>query len=483
MIAMRIWRKCKCKQNTYRCDSLATYLLTCSHSPNFEEESVDRSGGMASSGIFIGARNQSLFSTSQSTNHESIFPTHRKGLENELSDNLPIYDSEEDDMVAYAIQESLDQSQAQVHQPESHSKNSASDVPKNLEQSSRSPRDKVNQEYAVHNRLETALLIANAGPGRVQSSPSGSSKDRSLFGQPTLLSSVKKSLSSNEGHSRQSEDFNPGSFPRENNNQGLPVSGDPVSPSIGRMVSLPLVASTSASPRADQGSSVFGKPGLLTPIASTSNHIEKPASSLNENLEQTRLPPGPHLNTTFVVSTVPNTEFKDDLMPISESDDDMEEVPVEVPLISRSASPETDHISTHDANSPFRKSRGGDGYPESPKEVTKFPFTENEEVFLSPSARSPALHDAESGPPTPHLSEDEWDAAKEIDANQEEGEFARFMSHVKGRNMEEVRREIDAEINDLNQQRKNAMRDSDDITQQMIAQIMVFRLFLLQRIF
>lgn len=66
-----------------------------------------------------------------------------------------------------------------------------------------------------------------------------------------------------------------------------------------------------------------------------------------------------------------------------------------------------------------------------------------------------------------------WDAAEEMDLHAEEGEFARFLSQVKGRNLNDVRREIDDEIKILNEQKKAAMRDSGDITQQMVSQIMV----------
>ena len=60
-----------------------------------------------------------------------------------------------------------------------------------------------------------------------------------------------------------------------------------------------------------------------------------------------------------------------------------------------------------------------------------------------------------------------------MNAHEEEGEFARFAAQVRGRDVNEVRKEIDEEIRQLNQQRKAAMRDSDEITQTMIAQIMV----------
>lgn len=66
-----------------------------------------------------------------------------------------------------------------------------------------------------------------------------------------------------------------------------------------------------------------------------------------------------------------------------------------------------------------------------------------------------------------------FDAAHEMDPDAEAGEFARWMSQVKGRNLDDVRKEIEQEINGLRKEQKAAMRDSEDITGQMIAQIMV----------
>lgn len=91
------------------------------------------------------------------------------------------------------------------------------------------------------------------------------------------------------------------------------------------------------------------------------------------------------------------------------------------------------------------------------------------------------IHWSRSPSPTGEVNEEastqvigqSWDAAEEMDPHAEESEFARFMSQVKGRNLEDVRREIDDEIETLNQQRKAAMRNAEDITQQMVAQIMV----------
>ncbi len=66
-----------------------------------------------------------------------------------------------------------------------------------------------------------------------------------------------------------------------------------------------------------------------------------------------------------------------------------------------------------------------------------------------------------------------WDAANEMDAAAEEGEFIQFMSQIKGRDLAAVRDEIDQEIKALHRQKKAAMRDSEDITHQMVVQIQV----------
>ena len=76
--------------------------------------------------------------------------------------------------------------------------------------------------------------------------------------------------------------------------------------------------------------------------------------------------------------------------------------------------------------------------------------------------------------PPEDLAEDEGG----VDMNAEGDDYARFLSQIKGRNLTEVRQEIDNEIRTLNQQNKIAMRDSEDITHQMVAQIqLMLRLF------
>ncbi len=52
-------------------------------------------------------------------------------------------------------------------------------------------------------------------------------------------------------------------------------------------------------------------------------------------------------------------------------------------------------------------------------------------------------------------------------------QFIQFMSQIKGRDLAAVRDEIDQEIKALHRQKKAAMRDSEDITHQMVVQIQV----------
>ncbi|KAF8501684.1 hypothetical protein F5888DRAFT_1875010 [Russula emetica] len=185
---------------------------------------------------------------------------------------------------------------------------------------------------------------------------------------------------------------------------------------------------------------------------------------------------------------------------VSDSDEDMEPVPVSMPEKKLSA-PTTpletprpkDIVSTprratkvhfDDENLPIgRTGVANTPSPESSAqnpahEAVLVPEQSEEEHVISDWSRSPSpVEDSLFATETPASKattvEDSWDAAQEMDPHAEEGEFARFLSQVKGKDLDDVRREIDEEIKTLNQQKKAAMRDSEDITQQMIAQIMV----------
>ncbi|WVN88378.1 uncharacterized protein L203_103584 [Cryptococcus depauperatus CBS 7841] len=67
-------------------------------------------------------------------------------------------------------------------------------------------------------------------------------------------------------------------------------------------------------------------------------------------------------------------------------------------------------------------------------------------------------------------NQDDSDMAP-ADVAAESDDYARFVASIKNRDLSEVRREIDDEIRILNSENKVAMRDSDEITQAMIAQI------------
>jgi hypothetical protein len=110
-----------------------------------------------------------------------------------------------------------------------------------------------------------------------------------------------------------------------------------------------------------------------------------------------------------------------------------------------------------------------------------------EEIFYDDWSRSPSPallgeepevgqpeSSSKQGEPSRRSKEvEDWDAAQEMDPIAEEDEFAKFLSQVKGKDLGAVQQEIEQEITSLNQQRKAASRDSDDITQHMISQIMV----------
>ncbi|KAI9512070.1 hypothetical protein F5148DRAFT_125581 [Russula earlei] len=188
----------------------------------------------------------------------------------------------------------------------------------------------------------------------------------------------------------------------------------------------------------------------------------------------------------------------------SDSDEDMEPVPVSMPEHQSSASiavlenPQPkDVVSTprratkvHFDDDDISTGRTKAQSPESntqhpgPKHVLTPNSEQSErEHVISDWSRSPSpVLDAPPSTGSPAAKapvvEESWDAAQEMDPHAEEGEFARFLSQVKGKDLDDVRREIDEEIRTLNQQKKAAMRDSEDITQHMIAQIMVMlRLF------
>ena len=92
----------------------------------------------------------------------------------------------------------------------------------------------------------------------------------------------------------------------------------------------------------------------------------------------------------------------------------------------------------------------------------------------SPASRPPLQPEISTtsiqSEPEPEVDEDDGMRHAE-DVVAEEDDYARFMAQIKNRDLNEVRTEIDDEIRILNSANKVAMRDSDEITASMIAQI------------
>ncbi|KAH9002926.1 PIN domain-like protein [Lactarius hatsudake] len=288
-------------------------------------------------------------------------------------------------------------------------------------------------ELNVPGRLETALAIANAGP-----TPKSISMTRRLSSLP------------------QTSYFN---APK--------LLIDPISPSPDPTEDSPLEyldnveeVARATSPAVASPTTPKGDPGLPrgAPALTTTN--ESPQAEPLEELSGA----------------------------VSDSDDDMELVPSDLGSADRRTVAsgrvhfEDDVLSTGRASVAAASSES-----HSPHSLHQpiIPDSEpsDEEKVISDWSRSPspvadALSATETATSKAPAVDDSWDAAQEMDPHAEEGEFARFLSQVKGKDLDDVRREIDEEIKTLNQQKKAAMRDSEDITQQMIAQIMVMlRLF------
>ncbi|KAI5983350.1 hypothetical protein EDD15DRAFT_2533782 [Pisolithus albus] len=249
------------------------------------------------------------------------------------------------------------------------------------------------------------------------------------------------------------------------------------------------LAIAGAGPLGRRSGPTFGRPSLLVSPRSTHHPLDPemsastgPATSIQE--EQSFISRATEeLQDTLPVVHAEHATIAADSEP-AVIDDDMEEiafirkdsntpVPADVlptgATISKDAREREVHVSAQpnsclSSNAPVSGVTVVEGDNSSVIEWSRSPSPAGADLL-------PTVH------PEATMVED-WDAAQEMDPQAEEGEFARFVSEVKERDLEVVRHEIDEEIRFLNQQRKAALRDSDDITQQMISQIMLMlRLF------
>lgn len=345
--------------------------------------------------------------------------------DDELPQFRPSESDEEDPELAMAVQASLDSehslTQANLHsakplssqsmsQPLQSAKEPLSPHPLATVPSTRLGSYDVDDDlYASPSRLETALSIAGAGPPR---STSGHYAQQStLFGTPSLLLPQKVPVQPSSALST-----NIGSTvdiiaagPSKGPSLSPLSKPQPQSPESGR--GLEHLSNVTESDGDDEMEEIVAVSSTNVTLDSTFPPVLSPPPPINGDTREGYL-----VRRSSPVLTVPSLEVR---VP----EEDSEHSAIEW---SRSPSP-AGELTTNDL--------------------------------------SAVGHQAEK--------EEGWDAAQEMDPHQEAGEFARFISQVKGKDLDTVRNEIDEEIRELNRQKKAAIRDSEDITQHMISQIMV----------
>ncbi|KAK7050894.1 DNA repair protein rad2 [Paramarasmius palmivorus] len=392
----------------------------------------------------------------------------------------PNYESD-DEMVALAIQQSLDTAQARLQKETKPPSSSLRGVSPNM-------------HFVNSTRLETALSIANASSSKASTSyshyttagPSKDSTSSGSFGQPFLLNEIPPKPPSTSNRSSISH-----VIPREPTKSAVMSSStlEPERPPPSNMkVSL--------------SSGAFGQPLLLNDVSKPdqlNQHTVETHQALQQSMPLSSTKQQPisqiELDTSAQHPAEESPRISHDVSPqvqvpgiagvsngVDSDDDDMEEV-IPIPTSNserfvREVEPHT-HLPEDELEYITDDGKGSDQtLPPAPiplLEPTEIleDATEDQRRSHSPTEN---VDEGRSRPPSPPA--EDWDAAQEMDPDAEEGEFARFVSQVKGRDIDDVRREIDEEIKSLNEQRKNAMRDSEDITQQMITQIMMMlRLF------
>ncbi|KAL1673181.1 hypothetical protein EV122DRAFT_294378 [Schizophyllum commune] len=380
------------------------------------------------------------------TGNERLFTLDGDDFEDEQLNLM----EEDDDLLAIAIQESLEQ-------PSQHSQLEVSSTSKAAPE--KPSRPSISE---TPSRLETALAI---GIGGYSSTPGGSS--RPPLSTPRVpSSSARPPLSSSTRPSQTSIDSTRPSV----STPGPPMSTSAATPSFGTFGTPTLLLGDDEQEEPEATESAVPAIGEQP---STAMDVPRPAPAAEP-------------------SVAPTTELMS-----SDEDDEMEEVPVPSaeptripfpspkrtpPPIRRSPSP------IHRSPSPIhRPSRTRQSRLPSPSPIHSPAPVPHASPLPSPGKTIDGDEDlvndqdedqggpAEEQPDQPH---EDFDAAHEMDATAEEGEFARFLSQVKGRDLASVRSEIDDEITSLRQQRTAAMRAAEDVTQQMVAQIMIMlRLF------
>ncbi|KAF8653599.1 hypothetical protein AX16_003843 [Volvariella volvacea WC 439] len=405
----------------------------------------------------------------------------------ELYEQQPPIDDEDDEELAIAIQKSIDEARkaAQISTPEAGPSRTASAMQPLPTPPVQSKAQTDGEEHAslfgTSTRLETALSFANTRTQRILPDTS----PVRLFGQPRLLTSqpiapstaTPQVVDSDEDIDMEEVLVVPSEHQRTKVTEPDVVVPDNLVSSAPSAVDeeedmeevdvLPMEV-------------IAKEPGFETAVAlvgvtrNSSSRIEtqkstKPVEVLDpsdEEMEEIVLEAPspvaqPHRSEPATQAPAPNTT---------------------TPLFIGSPEPSLAAVSsTAVADRQYTTSESTRTGEVPSAQIVDDPVLDEEDDVPIPWSRSlspfgdDATRTIESTNPADHV---DWDAAHEMDVNAEEGEFARFVSQVKGKDLDEVRKEIDEEIRFLNEQRKAALRDSEDVNQQMILQIMtMLRLF------
>lgn len=370
-------------------------------------------------------REMALFSREGcSAKPPAVLPINRKTRSNLFSVTHQVEDPSEweGELLSIAIERSLDDNRPTLSKT----------TPVATALASYDSSDDIYEEITPPSRLETALTFAGTSQSPSRISPKRPGLSPLVFGKPNLSPSPQHSSAS-----------------RGNSNT---VRVNELSPG------------PSTATKALTGSSLFGTPTLL----STEKAISSPTvTPFDDNETQPT-------TTTYPMTTPVRQSFQLS----SDSEEEMEEVFADASSTAPILGSTLHHaisVDSHDDISQIQESYPPPSSIDRPTQPLFGSDDGDDEIEWS---RTPSpVHDPHLGSSAANTQG--WDAANEMDAQVEEGEFARFISQVKGKRIEDVRKEIDDEINDLNRQRRAAMRDSDDPTQQMIAQIMVGFCYLL----
>lgn len=408
-------------------------------------------------------------------------------------------EDEEDEELAFAIQESLDHAKSTAQQTSSRASPTKAPSSELLKESPRSVgfpnarRPSPEVDIFTPSGLETALAFAGTGPSRRilgRNISESQEKNKSSFGIPSLLSSSRSHPTSsnttpkingiNENALRSeaippSEELPPLSTTPPSTIPGFRALTDSEEDDdmeeVDVPASVPVVETETEIQPTDEQDKTSISP-LKPPhdqIESEDNDMEEVEVVILKPIPTEKLAMSPRLSSESSLPKNPLSRPEPEAQPQALAPTVVANIS-DTPTFSPPSTPdkrtETPLFAWSRSPSPSRNREASAGLGEA--SAIAIPTID---VASYQPDHEGDLGNAENE----NVEEEHWDAAHEMDPHAEEGEFARFLSQVKGRDLDDVRKEIDDEIKVLNEQRKAAMRDSEDITQQMISQIMVSR--------